>query len=138
MRTCVLCGQDKPEAEYSLRYGRTKKTCDVCCERLKARYWVNKESESPIPFDALIDAYDLTPDEVHAVDMAAGQSISHRRFMNRHKYLKWPGPSAEDVVDAIGETVARRCELLLVASLRARELVTENGLDPKTFFNARR
>ena len=134
MKPCVLCGQDKPEAEYSLRYGKPKKTCDVCCERLKARYWEDKET--PIPFDALVDAYDLSPDETHAVDMAAGQSISHRRFMNRHKYLKWPGPSAEDVVGAIGDTVVRRCELLLVASLRARELITEQGLDPKKFFNA--
>ena len=136
MRPCALCRKPREEEDYGLWHGKPKKTCNPCCERLKVRYWAKKDTPSTVPFEALIEAYDLTEDEAHAVDLAAGQSISYRRFKRRHKRRRWAGPTAEQVLEPEGRTVRRRCELLLAASLRAREIIMADGLDPRAFFSS--
>lgn len=138
MRPCVLCHKPRPEASYSLRYGKPKKTCDLCCARLKARYHEGQESKTPrvILFQTLIDTYELTEEEAHAVDMAAGQTICYRRFKRKHKGERWAGPTAEEVLEPVGRTVRRRIELAQATTLRAREIILAQGLDVRAFFSS--
>lgn len=136
---CKLC--HNPGKQYGTWHGRPVKTCTDCCERQKARYWKAKEADEPITpasFEEVIRWYQLTVSEADAVDLAARQVIIFRKWKKRNEAKKWPGPTAEAVVNATGKTPKRRAELLCAASLRLREILTDEGIEPRTFFNQHR
>ncbi|MCK5316280.1 MAG: hypothetical protein KAJ55_00120 [Anaerolineales bacterium] len=140
MKTCVLCHNRKEEVEFGEHYGNPNKTCEACLGRLKGKARRRKEADKPIPpvtFEVLREAYHMTDEEAHAVDMAAGQSLSRVRFKKKHPHGKWPGPSGDAVIDGLGGPFQRRRELLGAASLRAREIIEDQGMKVATFFSQR-
>ena len=144
MKPCAKCKRQLPEDDYPIFHGKRTGTCEPCLRRVREIYSENREIKArslmagTIPWEAVKKAYSLTPEESKAVDKAAGQIIASREWKRRHPGQKWAGKTAEAVVDAVGRTVARRCQLLGAVSLRLRERLMLDGLEPITFFNGAR
>ena len=143
MKPCAKCKREYPESDYGTWHGEENRTCEPCLRRVREIYSLKREAyrrsmmAETVPWDAIKKAYSLTTDEAHAVDLAAGQVIIGRRWRARNPRQRWPGQTAEAVVDALTDSVARRCQLLGAVSLRLRERLVLDGIEPAAFFNTR-
>ena len=135
-RRCVKCRHPKHESCFNTHHGEPTKTCTECLTHVAAKYHEDaEERDAAIGFGVVQLAYRLTDDEAHAVDLAAGQAIIRKTWKRRNEG-RWPGPTAEAVVDAMApDSEARRRHLLIATSYRAREMLREQGLDPGGFFH---
>ena len=144
MKPCAKCKRQIPEDDYPIFHGKRTGTCEPCLRRMREIYSENREIKArslmagTIPWEAVKKAYSLTPAESKAVDKAAGQIIASREWKRRHPGQKWAGKTAEAVVDAVGKTVARRCQLLGAVSHRLKERLVADGIDPAEWLNWRR
>ena len=138
MKPCAKCKRQIPEEDYPLFHGKRTGTCEACSARARELYHQNKPTADPIPFDAVRAAYGLTDQEARAVETAVGQVLKQRRWKICNPRLKWRGKTAEAVVDAVGKTVTRRCQLLGAVSHRLKERLVADGIDPAEWFNWRR
>lgn len=136
-RRCVLCRRYKSESEFGFHHGKPTKTCKSCLEPALDRYRKEREERlKPITFEVIRQTFHLTDAEAHAVDMAAGQVITRTRWKTRRKGEKWPGPSADMMIQAESpDDWIRQCELLQATTHRTREILYEQGIDPGNFFH---
>ena len=115
---CRWCHKNKIKDDYKTNSSGTRdricKYCQAAQER-KRRAGHVKEMARPVEWAVIQKQYELTPEEVVAVELAAQMMLTYTRKSK-------PAILPDVIISGVTSSVKRQCQLLGAVTYRAKEL----------------